>query len=433
MATRRLRAAESRSARFEAVIGSVPVGGTRTGRDGVSTPSRPGCRARITRAVARADLVVVHDDAADVLAVAEILERGVDVLELVGLGDQLVQLELAAAVHVGDERDVAARRRGAVQGALQALARHREGEQVERHVALGDRRRRGEHQGAAATGHLLGGVQQVPVGDVDRDDDDVGALAVGELIDDLAALVEVLGGVGGTEDLRLVALELDRVDRDDVLGALVPGALDGVHAHTAGADDDHGVTELDVGRVDGRSPAGGHAAADERGLVERDVLADLHARVDVDHDVRREGAEVGERADALAAGVDAVRAVGCVAREHAGTHLAHVGTADGAHLAVAAGRQEGQDDVVADLETGDVRAEFLDHAGAFVATDDRRPVEGDVAGVDVVVTVADAGGGELDPHLPALGGIDLDFLDAPTGPGSRLPQQRSDGLHGFSS
>ena len=70
----------------------------------------------------------------------------------------------------------------------------------------------------------------------------------------------------------LLALELDRVDGDDVAGAGHGRALHGVHADAADADDDDGLAGLDVGGVDRRAPAGGDAAADEGGLVERDVV-----------------------------------------------------------------------------------------------------------------------------------------------------------------
>ena len=98
--------------------------------------------------------------------------------------------------------------------------------------------------------------------------------APGDLADAAAVASSIAGrGVGGAEDLRLLALELHRVDGDDVAGAGHRRALDGVHADAADADDDDGLAGLHLGGVDGRAPAGGDAAADERGLVERDVRA----------------------------------------------------------------------------------------------------------------------------------------------------------------
>ena len=53
------------------------------------------------------------------------------------------------------------------------------------------------------------------------------------------------------------------------------GALDGVDADAADAEDDDRLAGLDVGGVDRRAPPGGHAAADEHGLVQRQVVVDL--------------------------------------------------------------------------------------------------------------------------------------------------------------
>ena len=53
--------------------------------------------------------VVVHDHAADVFAIAHCLVADVDVIECVGVGDELVELERAVLVHAKQARDVAAR------------------------------------------------------------------------------------------------------------------------------------------------------------------------------------------------------------------------------------------------------------------------------------------------------------------------------------
>ena len=56
---------------------------------------------------------------------------------------------------------------------------------------------------------------------------------------------------------------------------------------------------------------------------------------------------------------------------------------------MAADRQERADDVVAGLQPGDARADFLDDPGALVAADDREPRH-DVAVPQVLVGVAQA-------------------------------------------
>jgi hypothetical protein len=235
--------------------------------------------------------------------------------------------------------------------------------------------------------------------------------------------------VRGAEDLGLLALGGDGVDGHDVPRAAVDRALHGVHPDAAGPEHDDGVAELDLGRVDRRTPAGRDAAADQRRRHERHRLVDLHDRVHRNHRVGREGTEVAEGADPLPAGVDAVGAVGGGAGQDPGAELAHVGVAGDAHPALAARRQEREDDVVALLDLGDLRADLGHHAGALVAAQDRTPVQRDVAGVDVVVAVADARRGQLHRDLTSLGRVELDLLDAPSGSRTGLPQQCSDGLH----
>ena len=268
-----------------------------------------------------------------------------------------------------------------------------------------------------------------PVADADGDDHAVGALAVGELLDDLRRVVVVPDGVGGAEGQRLLLLVRHRVDGDDRARVLVARALDRVDADAADADDHHDVADLHVGGVDRRAPARRDAAADQRGLVERDVGVDLDHGVDRHADVGRECPEVGHAADALPAGVDAVGAVGGDAGEHARAERAHVRAPGDAHLAAPARRQEGEDDVVADLEVVDFGADLGHDSGSLVPAEDRCPRERDHPVVEVLVGVADPGRRELDHHLAALGRIDLDLFDAPARVGPGLPEQRSHGLH----
>jgi hypothetical protein len=61
-----------------------------------------------------------------------------------------------------------------------------------------------------------------------------------------------------------------------VVAPAMLGTLDHVEAHAAAADHGHGVAGGDVGGVERRAHAGEHAAADERGHVERHVVGDLH-------------------------------------------------------------------------------------------------------------------------------------------------------------
>ena len=106
----------------------------------------------------------------------------------------------------------------------------------------------------------------------------------------------------------------------------------------------------DLGAVHRRPPAGGHPATDQRGLVQRDVVLDPHDRVLVDHGVRGEGAQHAHEPGVLAPDVVAGRAVLLQADVDAGALVAEILVAGGARGALAAGRDEAEDDVVALLD-----------------------------------------------------------------------------------
>ena len=66
--------------------------------------------------------------------------------------------------------------------------------------------------------------------------------------------------------------------------------------------------------------------------------------------------------------------------------------------------------MVADSDVRDALADFHHDAGALVAEHHRRR-EGDGAGGDRIVAMADAAGGEPDHDFAAARRLDLDFLD----------------------
>jgi hypothetical protein len=100
------------------------------------------------------------------------------------------------------------------------------------------------------------------------------------------------------------------IDADDHVGADHLQALDDVQPDAAQAEDDGVGARLDLGGVDHRAHARGHAAADVAGLVERRVLADPRHRDLGQHREVREGRTAHVVGDGLALVAEAAGAVG---------------------------------------------------------------------------------------------------------------------------
>ena len=232
----------------------------------------------------------------------------------------------------------------------------------------------------------------------------------------------------GAELHGLLALVLQRVDRDEVLRAGEAGALHGVDADAADAGDDDRLTGLHVGRVDRRAPAGGDAAADEHGLLQRQLVLDLDHRRLADRAVLAERADHAHRAVVLlrAGAGEGETAAGELAGEDVRAHVADGLLAGGAPAADAAVGDERADDVVARLHARDAGADLLDDARALVA-EDHRQAGLEVAVGDVHVGVAEPGVGVPDEDLALLRAreVELDDLDRLAG----LVDDSSLGLH----
>jgi hypothetical protein len=115
----------------------------------------------------------------------------------------------------------------------------------------------------------------------------------------------------------------------------------------------------------------------------------------------------------LALGVVARGAVGDLHPDpHQSAEIAQVLMPRGAADTTTAARDEAEHDVVARRQPTDAGADFLHHAGTFVAADDRQP-ERQVAGDEMFVAVAQPRRRELDEHLTRAWRIQFDLLDAP--------------------
>src|SRR3954451_1824975 len=391
---------------------------------------RPTMRSSTAARSAR-ESVLVDDHSADVLAVEQVGVALVDLIERVALGDQLVELEAAGLVHAEQLRDVVHGVAGTEQAALHRLLVQGQDRAGQLHGDLVGVGKAGDHGGAALADRLHRGCDDLLVDDVDGDDRLVGADAAGELLGQLQRLFGGRDAMRRAEILGRFALVGERVDGDDVHRPGVGRALDGIGADAADAVDHHGLPRLDVGGVDGRPPAGGNAAADEDGRLEREIVVDLHARHLGDHRVLAERAEHAHAAVVLAAGVEAVAAVGReLAVEDVGADVAQVLPAGAAPAAVAAARDERADDVIALLHARDTRPDLLDDPGALVTTDQREAGH-DVAVAEVLVGVAEPGGDVADQDLVVLRLIEVELDHLPVGPD--FGEHGTHGLHEVSS
>ena len=117
------------------------------------------------------------------------------------------------------------------------------------------------------------------------------------------------------EPLRHREFAFELVDRDDLARAGDPRALDCREADAARAEHRDGRAGLDFGGVQHRADAGGDAASDQRGAIERDVLADFHQCVLMQQHLLAVGRNVEELIDWLALLRDARLVAGprCVA------------------------------------------------------------------------------------------------------------------------
>ena len=229
------------------------------------------------------------------------------------------------------------------------------------------------------------------------------------------------------EHRRLLALELHRIDGDDVAGPGQAGALDRSCADPTQTDHRDVVAGLHVRRVDRRSPSGRHPAPDEAGELQRDVVVDLHAAHLVHDRVLAERAEAHHRPEIGAVrSVVAGRPVELCSDQQGCTVVAEVRVAVRAARAMTAGRDEAEHDVVAGRHGVHPRTDLDHDPGALVAADqrcDRR----EIAGPGVVIGVAHAGCRHLDEDLAGPRRVQRDGLHAPRH--VRLPQDGGSGLH----
>src|SRR6201986_2642075 len=210
----------------------------RWGPDASAARTSPSPRWRPTTCfVIRVRSVLVDHDAADVLAGHQVVVALVDLVQGVGLGDDLVELEVAGLVQAEDLGDVGGRVAVAEQAALHRLA-----EQGQDGPGHGDSRyfqlvQPGHHARAALFDGVEPGGHDLSRHEVDGEDGRVGHLPPGHVGDGGLRLFGRGERVGRAEFHRLLPLVLQRVDGDDVFRAGVAGALPRVDTDAAGSAD----------------------------------------------------------------------------------------------------------------------------------------------------------------------------------------------------
>ena len=273
-------------------------------------------------------------------------------------------------VEIDHERDVVVRPGRAVAAPEQAPIDVGQRVDVHRHLRAAGRDADGDGvagpveavQRAAEHGRVADAVEG-PGDPAEREERPGGRLAVGR--HELAHGRRRVAGagvdeVGGAELPPQRLLGRHGVDRHDPRGARDAQALNHVQAHAADAEDRRRVARLHLGPVQDGADAGQHAAADEAGRRERDVLGDadrLHLADDRD---LREDRSCGEVRRRLALEGEGRRDV-------AERALAPRRVPRPAGAAGAAAGQGGDHHVIARLHGPHGIADGFHDAGAFVA------------------------------------------------------------------
>ena len=199
-------------------------------------------------------------------------------------------------------------------------------------------------------------------------------------------------------------------------GAAQTRALHHVHAVAAAAHHQHAFAGLHLRPLARRADSGRHTAGNEAREIERDVLVDDDDGGLIDHGAFGKGADHAEGPDRMAVAVAAaVGAVELRPLRDARTFGAQMMQALPAPMALSAGRDEGEDDVIARLDAADRLTDLFDHARGLVAQHHRPHRHPPLAAHDVIVGTAQAHRGNAHQHLGRPRRIERDALDRDRG------------------
>uniref|UniRef100_A0A0N5A603 LigA n=1 Tax=Parastrongyloides trichosuri TaxID=131310 RepID=A0A0N5A603_PARTI len=350
------------------------------------------------------------DDRTNALAFMHQIEGRVDLIKRHGVGDQLIDIDLAIHVPVNDFRHIGAAARTAeccafpdtagdqlerTGGDFLASFGHADDDALAPAAVTGFQRLTHDHGVAGAVEGVVGAA----VGKLDQ---------MGHHVRHVLRIDEV-GHAEATAPLFLVAVD---VDADDHVGPDHLQPLNDVQADAAQAED-HGVgARLDLGGIDHSADAGGNAAADVADLVERRVFTHFGQRDFRQHGEVREGRAAHIMEKRLALVGKARGAVGHQALALRGPDRgAQVGLAALAELALAAFRRVQRDDVVADGQRGHARPHLDHHARALMAQDRGEETLAVQPVQRIGVGVADPRRLDLDQHLARARTLQIDLDD----------------------
>lgn len=344
----------------------------------------------------------------------EIGESRVDILERLGVGDEVVNLERAVLVSLDNLRQLSS----ALDTAKSRSLPHSAGDQLERSGGnlLASSSNTNDDGLAPALvagleslshdGHVSGTVKcelTASVGHLDQLVDNGGSL--GQL-----GGVDEVGGAKLVSPGLLVAID---VDDNDLAGLSLLGTHDNGQTNTASSKDSDVVALLHVGSDGGGSVTGGHTTSKQTGSVLGGLGVNGDKRDVGDNGVLGERRAAHVREELLALALESGGSVGQNSLTLGSSHLlTQVGLAGLAELALLALGGVEQNDRVALLDAGDTLADRLDDSGALVTEHRGENTLGIRATESVGVSVADSGVGDLDSNLSLLGRSNLDLFES---------------------
>jgi hypothetical protein len=352
------------------------------------------------------------DDGSNAVALVQVGEGRVDVLEGLGVGDEVVNLERAVLVSL----DNLGQLRSALDTAKGRALPHSAGDELERSGGnlLASSSNADDDR---LTPALMAGLQSL------SHDSHVSGTVKGEVATSVGHLHQLvnnsgalgqLGGVDKVSGTKLVSPSLlvaIDVNDNDLGGSSLLGAHHDGQTDTASAEDSNIVALLDIGGDGGSSVAGGDTAAEQTGSVLGSRGVDGDEGDVSNHSVLGEGRAAHIRIEILALALEPGGSVWQNTLTLGGSHLlAQVGLAGLAELALLALGSVEQNDGVSGLDAGDALADRLDDTGTLVAQNRGEDSLGIRATESVGVGVADTSVGDLDSNLVGLGRSNLDVF-----------------------